>query len=49
MVCNQPEQTSMVWSCHEERGRCNAEGCNAVDEGKETKRKAKTKVARQHR
>ena len=28
----------MVWPCHEERGRVNAEGCDAVkDEGKETK------------
>ena len=37
----------MVWPCHEERGRVHAEGCGAVkDEGKETKRKTKTKVAR---
>ena len=40
----------MVWPCHEERGRVNAEGCDEVkDEGKETKRKTKAKVARQHR
>ena len=32
----------MVWPCHEERGRLNAEGCNEVkDEGKETKRKTR--------
>ena len=38
----------MVWPCHEERGRVNAQGCDAVkDEGKETKRK--DYVARQHR
>ena len=44
---DQQEQTSMVWSCHEERRRLNADGCNEVkDEGKETKRKTKTKVAR---
>ena len=37
----------MVSPCHEERRRVNAEGCNEVkDEGKETKRKTKTKVAR---
>ena len=43
---NQHEQTLMVWPCREERGRVNAEGCNEVkDEGKETKRKTKTKVA----
>ena len=40
----------MVWPCHEERGRVNAEGCDEVkDERKETNRKTKTKVARQHR
>ena len=40
----------MVWPCHEERRRVSAEGCNEVkDEGKETKRKTKTKAARQHR
>ena len=40
----------MAWPCHEERGRSNADSCNDVkDEGKETKRKTKTKVARQHR
>ena len=46
---DQQEQTTMVWPCHEERGRVNTEGCNEVkDEGKDTKRKNKTKVARQH-
>ena len=30
----------MVWPCHEERGRVNAQGCDAVKgEGKETKRR----------
>ena len=39
---------SMVWPCHEERGRVNAQGCDAVkDEGKETRRKHY--VARHHR
>ena len=43
---DQQEQRSMVWQCHEERGRVNPEGCNEdKEEGKETK----TKVARQHR
>ncbi len=38
----------MVWPCHEEKGRVNAQGCDVVkDEGKETKRK--DYVARQHR
>ena len=38
----------MVWPCHEEKGRVNAKGCDAVtDQGKETKRK--DYVARQHR
>ena len=38
----------MVWPCHEEKGRVNAQGCDAVkDEGKEIKRK--DYVARQHR
>ena len=47
---DQQEQITTVWPCHEERGRFNAEGCNEVkDEWKETKRKTKTKVARQHR
>ena len=42
------EHTSMVWPCHEEKGRVNAQGYDAVkDEGKETKRK--DYVARQHR
>ena len=27
---NQQEQTLMVWPCHEERRRINAEGCNEV-------------------
>ena len=47
-VINKTEQTSMVWPCHGQRRRINAEGCNEVkDEGKETKRnKTKTKVAR---
>ena len=32
--------TSMVWCCHEEKGRVNAQGCDAVKyEGKETTRK----------
>ena len=44
---DQQEQTLMVWSCHEQRRRLNADGCNEVkDEGKETKRKTTTKVAR---
>ena len=39
--------TSMVWPCHGQRRRINAEGCNEVkDEGKEIKRKTNTKVAR---
>ena len=47
MLRNQQEQTTMVWPCHEERGKVKAEGCNDVkDEGKETERKTKTKVAR---
>ena len=30
----------MIGPCHEEKGRVNAQGCDAVkDEGKETKRK----------
>ena len=38
----------MVWPCHEEKGRVNAQVCDAVkDEAKETKRK--DYVARQHR
>ena len=38
----------MVWPCHEEKGRVNAQGCDVVkDEGKETKRK--DYVAREHR
>ena len=38
----------MVWPCHGEKGRVNAQGCDAVkDEGKETK--GKYYVARQHR
>ena len=38
----------MVWPCHEEKGRVNAQGCDAVkDEEKETKRI--DYVARQHR
>ena len=38
----------MVWPCHEEKGRVNAQGWDAVkDEGKETKRK--DYVAGQHR
>ena len=38
----------MVWPCHEEKGRVNVQGCDAVkDEGNETKRK--DYVARQHR
>ena len=38
----------MVWPCHEERGRVNTDGCNEVKgEGKETKAKTKTKMARQ--
>ena len=37
---NRQEQTSMVWPCHEETGRVNAQGCDAVkDEGNETKRR----------
>ena len=45
---NQQEHTSMVWPCHEERGRVNSEGCKEVKyKGKETNRN--TKVARQHR
>ena len=44
---NQQEQTLMVWPCHKERCRFNAEGCNEVkDEGKQTKWKTTTKVAR---
>ena len=44
---DQQEQTSMVWPCHEERRRVNAEGCNEVkDEGKETERKTNIKVPR---
>ena len=40
----------MVWSCHKDMGRVDAEGCDEVkDDGKWTKRKTKTKVARQHR
>ena len=38
----------MIWPCHEEKGRVNAQGYDAVkDEGKETERKYY--VARQHR
>ena len=38
----------MVGLCHEEKGRVDAQGCDAVkDEGKETK--GKYYVARQHR
>ena len=40
----------MVWPCHEERGRVDAEGYNEVkDERKESERKTKTNVTRQHR
>ena len=39
---NQQEQTSMVWQCHEERGKFNTESCDEVrDEGKENMWKAK--------
>ena len=45
-----PEQTSMVWPCHEERGRINAEGCNEVkDELMERDQPEDPKVAIQHR
>ena len=44
---DQQEQPSMVWPCHEEGSRVNADGCNEVKYGvKETKRKTKTRVAR---
>ena len=44
---NQQEQTPMVWPCHKERGRVNAEVCNEVeDKGKETDMKTNTNVAR---
>ena len=39
---NQQYQTAIVWPCHEEGGRTNAEGCNEVkDEGRETERKTR--------
>ena len=49
---NRQEQTSMIWPFYEERGRVNDEGLGgdeSNDEGNETKRNTKTKVARQHR
>ena len=49
-ILNQQEQTSMVWPCHAERGRVNVEGFDEVKvKWKDTTRKTKTKVARQHR
>ena len=38
----------MVWPCHEEKGRVNAQGCDAV-KGEEKETKRKDYVARQHR
>ena len=44
------DTNKLRWFGHEERRRVNSDGCDEIkDEGKETKRKTKTEVARQHR